>query len=320
MTIVRDRTLRGDAIDRQLVESLLRDVHASNREMGAAVGLSERGVAARLDRLRADNVFAATVVVDWRLVGFETSCLLFLRTGPFQRSTDWIQKVTGRPDVQSLTHTVGGAPAVVHLLGRDLATLERSAAEISALASADVHEILLITDYCRYSIDRTPLPLEPWNPDALEPTARALDALDRKIMRCLIEDGHQSYRQIGHQLQVSEATVRTRWKQLEQSGLVRLTTVYDPFAFGEAVMTYFLVRSAAGRQSACRQWLEARSEVVGLMTCLGRYDLVGVAVADSHDALVQLVAELQGQGVTIEIQYLPIVDTPFYHLHLARLV
>lgn len=319
MASLRDKDLRGDAIDRQLVELLLKNVHASNRQLGTAVGLSERGVAARLERLRAAHVFAATVVIDWRLIGFEVSGLLFLRMSGAGLPPDWMRRVTMRPDVQSLTRTVGAAPTILHLLAPDLASLKRSAANIAALAAAEMHEILVITEYCRYSIDRAPLPLEPWDPDRLEPRARPLDALDRRIMRCLIEDGHQSYRQIGQALAVSEATVRTRWKQLEQTGLVRLITVYDPFAFGEAVMTYFLVRSVAGLQAECRRWLESRPEVVGLMACLGRYDFVGVGVAESHDALVQLVAALQGQGHAAEIQYLPIVETPFHHLHLARL-
>jgi DNA-binding Lrp family transcriptional regulator len=308
-----------DAVDRQLITLLLKDVHSSNRKLARVTGLSEWVVANRLRRLRENNVFAATLVMDWRLIGYQVSGFALLRLDRAR-----IAEVTGqleqRADAQSVTRTLGAVDLVVHLLGRDLAALRQAADEIGALAGVTSLEQLVIVDYHRYVFDRTPLPLARWNPEDYAETTLPLDALDRRMMGCLIEDGHQSNREIARQLGVTENTIRMRWRRLEQSGLVRVITMFDPFAFGEAVIGYFALRTRDGSRRRLVERLTARTEVAGLMSCLGSYDLVGVAVTDSLRALANLMEDLHSEPGVDSLVQLPIVGTPMYRVHLARLL
>lgn len=308
-----------DATDRALIALLLRDVRATNRALARATGVSEWAVAGRLRHLREANILAASLVVDWRLVGYQVSAFALIRTER-TKTTGVAERLTQRPDLQSLSRTLGAADLIAHVLGRDLAGLRQIADDIGALAGVASVELLPIVEFHRYVFERTPLPVPRWNPDDYAETALPLDALDRGLMRCLIEDGHQSNREIARRLAVSENTIRARLRRLEDSGMVRVIVMVDPYALGEPGIAYFALRTAGGSRARLARRLAARAEIAGLTSCLGTYDLMGVAVADSPQGLTRLLEDLHAQpGVDSLLQF-PIVGLPMHRFHLARLL
>ena len=83
-----------------------------------------------------------------------------------------------------------------------------------------------------------PSPL-PWIP------SRTLDALDRSILAALQLDGRRPFRVIARDLDVSEGTVRTRVRKLEESGVLRILAFVDPLKLGDALIAVLNVRVAS---------------------------------------------------------------------------
>lgn len=308
-----------DATDRELIALLLKDVRATNRALAAALGVSEWVVANRLRRLRDDNVLAASLVVDWRLAGYELSGFALIRAdrGQAERIAERLGR---RADMQSVSRTLGGVDLIAHVLATDLSALRRTVDEVGAMRGVAGVEMLTAVEFHRYVFERMPLPVPRWNPDDFADKAFALDALDRQIMRCLIEDGHQSNREIARQTGVSENTIRGRLRRFDESGLMRVIVMVDPFAFGDAAVGYMAMRCAGGRRDEVASAVAMRGEVAGLISCLGSYDLVAVAVADSLQALARLIEDLHAVPGVETLTQFPIVGRPLHRFHLARLL
>ena len=179
---------------------------------------------------------------------------------------------------------------------------------------------LCATQFSRYVFDRMPLPVPRWNPDDYGDTTFKLDALDRNLMRCLIDDGHQSNREIARQLGVSENTIRARLRRFDESGLLRVILMVDPFALGEAAVGYFAFRTTGRDRARVVEALSARREFAGLISCLGSYDIIGVAVTESLDGLARLTDELHALPGVAALDQFPIVGRPMHRFHLARLL
>jgi Lrp/AsnC family transcriptional regulator for asnA, asnC and gidA len=56
-----------------------------------------------------------------------------------------------------------------------------------------------------------------------------LDALDKKIIRLLTEDGRISVGKMAQRLEVTPPTVRSRMKSLEEAGMLKIAGMIDPF-------------------------------------------------------------------------------------------
>lgn len=308
-----------DAVDRQLIALLLDDVRATNRALAAQVGVSEWVVANRLRRLRDDNVLAASLVVDWRLAGYHVSGFALVRLEK-ARAEHVVEAMSARSDTQSVSRTLGGINLVSHVLAHDLAELRRAADEIGALPGVAAVEIVTAVEFHRYVFERMPLPVPRWNPDDFGETTLKLDALDRNLMRCLIDDGHQSNREIARQLGVSENTIRARLRRFEESGLLRVILMVDPFALGEAAVGYFAFRTSGRDRARVVEALSARREFAGLISCLGSYDIIGVAVTESLDGLARLTDDLHAVPGVAALDQFPIVGRPMHRFHLARLL
>ena len=81
-----------------------------------------------------------------------------------------------------------------------------------------------------------------------------MDELDYLILNALQEDGRTPFTQIAKKAGVAESTIRSRYANLVDQGIVQTIAVIDPFAVAEA--------------------LENLTEVSYLVLTLGGYDLV----------------------------------------------
>jgi DNA-binding Lrp family transcriptional regulator len=129
----RGETLQLDAVDQQIIASLVGDARASYAEIGAVVSLSAPAVKRRVDRLRSSGVIRGfTAVVDPAAVGWTTEAFIELfctgRTTPAQ-----IAAATRRhPEVVGAYTVSGEADALVHLRAADIAHLERALERLRA--------------------------------------------------------------------------------------------------------------------------------------------------------------------------------------------
>ena len=115
------------------------------------------------------------------------------------------------------------------------------------------------------------------------PLMRGLDQTDRAILSELRQNSRRSYIDIAAAVGVSERTVRTRVKRLEESGIIRSYTVRES-GLGVTALIRIEVRAGAeigslGGEIAHWEGVESVYEVSG------EADLVAVAHADDTQQL-----------------------------------
>lgn len=312
-------TARCDDLDRRLLALLVKDVRATNRQLARETGVSEWAVADRLQRLRDERLLATTLVVDWQLAGFHACAFALIRLQG-DHAASVVKALRGHAKVQSISRVLGTADLIVNMLAEDLHALRAFADELGDIPGVATLDFLPIVEYHRYVFDRMPLPLPKWEPRALKSASLSLDDTDYRLLESLIADAHQSNREIARRLGVSENLIRTRLRRYENSALVRVIAMFDPFALGEAVSAYFALRvPGKARQRVVRD-LAGRTEIAALATCIGEYDVAGVVLGDSLGAVTRFLDQLRGRSGVERLSHFPIASSPVHRYHLAKLL
>jgi Lrp/AsnC family transcriptional regulator for asnA, asnC and gidA len=116
-----------------------------------------------------------------------------------------------------------------------------------------------------------------------------MDDIDRGIVRVLRDDGRISNREIARLLNVSEGTIRTRLRRLEETGRFRLVTLKHPASFGLQCMAYLMCSVKPQYTEEFADALIECKEFVFVSINLSRYNVFGVAVTKNRAALDRLI-------------------------------
>lgn len=117
-----------------------------------------------------------------------------------------------------------------------------------------------------------------------------LDELDHKIVATLGKDARVSNRQIAAALGVTEGTIRTRIKRLQNDGLIQFTVVTDFKLVGSPNLVMLGIHADIARVPALARALAAIPELGCVMVLLGRYNLLAMGLFTSIqevNALIQ---------------------------------
>jgi DNA-binding Lrp family transcriptional regulator len=110
-----------------------------------------------------------------------------------------------------------------------------------------------------------------------------VDAIDHRVVGCLLRDGRATYAEIGAEVGLSAPAVKRRVDRLRASGAIRgFTIVVDPSALGWTTEAYVEVycQGTVSPQDL-RRSLERVPEVVGACTVSGAADaLLHMLAAD----------------------------------------
>lgn len=107
------------------------------------------------------------------------------------------------------------------------------------------------------------------------------DVLDRAIIRELEQDGRRPFREIARSLDVSEATIRARYRRLTETGRLKIVAFSDPAAMAMNRLALVFLKVAPEQHDAVAKALIGRAEVSYVSTVLGGFDLFAqVLVAD----------------------------------------
>ena len=121
-------------------------------------------------------------------------------------------------------------------------------------------------------------------------TRKQLDTVDQQIVAHLARDARTSNRQIASELGVTEGTVRSRIKRMEEEKQIRITAVTNIDRFRDAALAYIWIeveRSSETRTVA--EVLGAMKEIgfVGIM--LGRFDILAITMVRNAEHLASFV-------------------------------
>jgi DNA-binding Lrp family transcriptional regulator len=122
-----------------------------------------------------------------------------------------------------------------------------------------------------------------------------LSSFDRALIRLLQEDGRKSFAQLAEELGVAKKTVRRRLQELEVRGVVRITTVGDPYLMGYRVIAQVGVCIDSSRPvTAIAEQLAAGPRAFYVTVVTGRYNvMVEVSCVDHADLLQTVERDIQ---------------------------
>ena len=128
-----------------------------------------------------------------------------------------------------------------------------------------------------------------------------MDAVDRKILSLLVEDGRRTYDDIAPRVSLSAPSVKRRIDRLRTSGALEgFTAVVDHSAMGwntEALVELFFQAGTTLDRVAAT--LREHPEVVEAWSVTGEADAIARVRTDDNAALERLIMDLQQNGLVI---------------------
>ena len=115
-----------------------------------------------------------------------------------------------------------------------------------------------------------------------------LDETDQAIIELLRSDGRMPYRALARELSLTEATVRSRVRRLEESNAMRVVAVTDIEAAGYDMLLAVGVQVEGRAPEAVARDLAAIAEVFSVNVVVGAQDIEILVVAEDSAALAEL--------------------------------
>jgi Lrp/AsnC family transcriptional regulator for asnA, asnC and gidA len=116
---------------------------------------------------------------------------------------------------------------------------------------------------------------------------RTLDSLDNQIIRLLTDDGRMPIGDMASRLNVTAPTIRSRIKNLEESGMLKVSGVIDPNEHPQMVtaLVAMSIRSH-GKMDQILDKIAGLPNVIWAGVSTGRYDIIAeVVCVEGRDEL-----------------------------------
>lgn len=309
-----------DEADRKLIELLREDGRVSNRTLAAAVGMTEVTIASRLKRLIANNAVSVTAMLDWEKAGYE-----WWVTGQLScqgRSPRDVATELGRIEACSSASVVlGDVDIVASFLIADRSEMSKLVTEdLPKIEGLQIESLDLAITQHTYAWWTATFPAKTAVDLRFPNPVIDLDDFDLRLIAALIRDSRQSNREIGRQLEVSDATVRAHLRRLTESGLVRLTAVVDPIVLGTAGSAAFCFLSVdRTRLESVIERLKELPQVWQMSESFGRFDVEALIVCEDRAELVEVLMEhVRTLDAVRNTSTMEVIEVPHHTYHWAR--
>jgi Lrp/AsnC family leucine-responsive transcriptional regulator len=119
---MRQKKINLDSLDMKILESLADDGRITFKELGKKIGIDERLVARRMDRLQKEGIIRGfTVSIDWGKLGMTGEVWVGTRTGVGKELKDRLFNYIARnPNIVEAASSVGTYEYVFHAICGDL--------------------------------------------------------------------------------------------------------------------------------------------------------------------------------------------------------
>jgi Lrp/AsnC family transcriptional regulator for asnA, asnC and gidA len=311
-----------DDVDQLLLAALVEDGRRTSRSLAEEVGLNEVSVGTRIRRLMDHGVLQIAPQFDWLAAGFRSFALASLKlhnpkagAGPVEVG----RSLASLPGVFSVEVTYGSADLFVMLLAQDDPTSHRLVNKVLTAPGVGEAWVDHVVDVHAWVATHAVLPYKPTPPSSFPDPPFPLDELDRGVIRRLHTNGRESNREIANRLSTSDATVRTRRKRLEDSGLMRLRALIDPVRTGRIGSLAQVGLTVSGDVSKFVAELIAEPWIAYCATTFGRHNVVCGIVTESQQILGQLLSEgLWARGGVQRVDASPLATVISHRSDLVR--
>lgn len=121
----------------------------------------------------------------------------------------------------------------------------------------------------------------------------SMDDTDRKILRALQKDARASFKKIGEDVGVSEATVFVRVRKLRENGVLRgFKAVVDPRAVGKGLTAIMLVRANPKSLTGALDALKRLDDIYEIYDVTGQYYSILKVRTESTETLGRIIDEI----------------------------
>jgi Lrp/AsnC family transcriptional regulator for asnA, asnC and gidA len=286
-----------DETDWRLIELLRADGRMAFRDLAVALAITEAAVRARVRALESSGAMKVVAVADAAASGYE----LLLAVGV---------EVDGRPALEvaqalALLAEVFSVSVVIGTYDIELLLVARDHAHVAELVTdrlvrvpgvRRIHAGLAVEvlknqpDWVPFDEQRAPLAADAAAPaeSRSRPAGamRLLDEIDRRILDKLAHDARTSNRRIADELGVTEGTVRTRIKRMQDEAQIRITALTNIRKLAHPALAFVWIE--VDRSHQCREVARALAAIpsigfVGLM--VGRFDLLAITLVHAAEQL-----------------------------------
>ncbi|MED5072521.1 Lrp/AsnC family transcriptional regulator [Anoxybacillus geothermalis] len=128
-----------------------------------------------------------------------------------------------------------------------------------------------------------------------------IDDLDRQIIKLLSRDGRMSFTEISNNLNVTEKTVRMRYKNLIDHGILEVVGVVNPIALGIRAGAIIRLKTEANKLMDVIEQLKKIKEVRYITLTSGSYQLLIQIAVPNQDEITEVVKMLNGVHGILEM-------------------
>jgi Lrp/AsnC family transcriptional regulator, regulator for asnA, asnC and gidA len=120
-----------------------------------------------------------------------------------------------------------------------------------------------------------------------------LDDTDKKILRALQQDARASFKNVGKEIGVSEATIFVRVRKLQEKGVLRgFRAVVDPKSVGKTLTAIMLIRAQPRSLVGMLDALKKLDEIYEIYDVTGQYYSILKIRTDSTEQLSKIIDEI----------------------------
>ncbi len=254
-----------DKIDSKIILELQKDGRRSYYELAKELGLSVATVARRISNLVNDVITIQVVPVQY-LTNKQVKILLVINAD-MNKIDEICDKMSTYSGINLLQTVFGRYDIVARATFFSVTELNDFARDLSQIEGIKRSWICIINE-----IKKT------WNSILLSEAVMAhkfseIDETDRRIIAELERNGRSSYKNLAKKLGASSSTIARRFKNLYDSGLIKVTAV-PKMKKGELPDAIILVNAEASKISEICERLVGYSNVYNVETCLGLFDIV----------------------------------------------
>ncbi|MEW2395438.1 Lrp/AsnC family transcriptional regulator [Streptomyces sp. NPDC046862] len=293
-----------DTLDHALVRVLARDPRAAFADVAAQVGVHERTVARRLERLVATGKvrFTATLLPEYLSEGLAVELAVRCAPGTLH---DTAVALAARGDTRSVEISTGAPEVFAEFLLPDhdalLTTIDGSIGRIPGVV--DIHSsvvlrlLLTANDWAPYDDEPTPVRRRLVEGGDL-PAPLVVDDLDRRLVALLKRDARMPMAGLAGELCVGESTARRRLARLMRSHILHLRLHIEPAALGFPVEARFQLTVEHRSLDTAVRRLAQEPAIRHLVLTTGRADILGYSshrsTQDLYAFTARVFSELEG--------------------------
>jgi Lrp/AsnC family transcriptional regulator for asnA, asnC and gidA len=118
-----------------------------------------------------------------------------------------------------------------------------------------------------------------------------IDDIDQRIIEELQQDGRRPFTKIAADIGISEASVRQRVSNLVNTQVMQIVAVTNPVKLGYELASMIGIRASGDRLLEVAQEIAAFDEVIYLIVCTGRFDILVEVVCRDNDHFLQFLTD-----------------------------